>query len=61
MIFFSIAQILREIKFEDYRSAKSAIFTHLQTLNFYFHAFLHFLKADVHKINKIQNFLIPQN
>ena len=27
---FSVTQILREIKFEDSRSAKSAIFTHLR-------------------------------
>ena len=31
---FSITQILREIKFGDSRSAKSAILTHLEALNF---------------------------
>ena len=31
---FSIAQILREINFGDCRSAKSAILTHLEALNF---------------------------
>ena len=29
---FSITQILREINFEDFRSAKSAILTHLEAL-----------------------------
>ena len=33
---FSITQILREIKFEESRSAKSAILTHLEALNFAF-------------------------
>ena len=31
---FSISQILREIHFEDSRSAKSAILPHLEALNF---------------------------
>ena len=31
---FSITQILREINFEDSRSAKTAILTHLEALNF---------------------------
>ena len=31
---FSITQILRKIDFEDSRSAKSAILTHLQVLYF---------------------------
>ena len=44
---FAITQILREIKFEDSRSAKSAIFTHLEALNFDFYEFLHFLKAEI--------------
>ena len=43
---FSVTQILREISFGDSRNAKSAIFTHGQALNFDFHAFLHFLKAE---------------
>ena len=33
---FSLTQILREINFEDSTSAKSAILTHLETLNFDF-------------------------
>ena len=36
---------LREINFEDSRSAKSAILTHLEALNFDFHEILHFLKG----------------
>ena len=42
---FSITQILREIYFEDSRSAKSAIFSHFEAANFDFDEFLHFLKA----------------
>ena len=41
-----ITQILCEIKFGDSRNAKSAIFTHGKALNFDFHEFLHFLKAE---------------
>ena len=52
---FSITQILREINFEDSRSAKSAILTHLEALNFDFYEFLHFLKAEIYQINKIQS------
>ena len=51
---FTISQILREIIFGDYRSAKSAILTHLETLNFDIYEFLHFLKADIYQISKIQ-------
>ena len=43
----SITQILREINFVDYRSAKSAILTYLEALNFDFYVFLHFLKAEI--------------
>ena len=49
---FSVAQILRKIKFGDSRSAKSAILTHLEVLNFDFNEFLHFLKAEFYPINK---------
>ena len=41
----------------DCRSAKSAISTHLEALNFEFHEFLHFLhflKAEIDQINKFQ-------
>ena len=40
---FPITQILREIKFEDSRSAKSAVSTHLEALKFDIHEFFHFL------------------
>ena len=50
---FSITQILREINFGDSRSAKSAILTHLETLNFDLYEFLHFLKAETYQINTI--------
>ena len=49
-----ITHILREINFEDSWSAKSAILTHLEALNFDFYEFLHILKAAIHQINKIQ-------
>ena len=58
---FSITQILREIKFGDARSAKYAIFMHLEALNFDFYEFLHFLKAEIYQFNKIQSPFIGQN
>ena len=51
---FSISQILRETNFWDSRSAKSAILTHLEALNFNLEEFLHFFRAGIFKINKIQ-------
>ena len=39
---FCIIQILREINFEDFWSAKSAILTHLEALKSYFYDFLHY-------------------
>ena len=50
---FSITQILREINFGDSRSAKSAVVTHLEVLNFAFYENLHFLKAEIYQSNKI--------
>ena len=44
-IYFSVMQILREINFEDSWSAKSAIFPHVQVLNY---EFLHFLMAEIY-------------
>ena len=44
--------IFREINFVDSRSTKSAIFTHLEALNFDFYGFLQFLKAEIYQINK---------
>ena len=52
---FCIIQILREISFEDSQSAKSAILTHLEALNFDFYEFLHFLKAEIDQMNKIHS------
>ena len=49
---FSGNQILREINFEDCRSAKSAILTHLVALNIDFDEFLHFMKAGFYQINQ---------
>ena len=51
---FCITHILREIKFWDSRSAKSAIVTILEALNFDLYELLHFLKAESDQINKIQ-------
>ena len=48
-----IIQILCEINFEDSWSAKSAIITHLEALNFDFYTFLHFLKVEIEQIGKI--------
>ena len=55
---FSIAQIFREIDFRDSWSAKFATLTQLVVPNSDFYEFLHFLKADIYQINKIQS---PQN
>ena len=51
---FSITQILREINFGDSQSAKSAVLTHLEASNFDYSEFLHFWKAAIYQINKIQ-------
>ena len=51
---FPITQILREINFGDSRSAKSAILTNLEVLNFAFYQILHFLKDEINQIDKIQ-------
>ena len=53
---FHITEILREINFEDSRSAKSSILTHLEALNCYFYEFLQFLKAQIYQIVRIQSF-----
>jgi len=44
---FTITQILRGINL-DSSSAKSAILTHLEALDFDFHGSLHSLKAEVY-------------
>ena len=51
---FSISQILREINFEESKSAKSPIVTHLMALNFDLNPYLHFLNARTDQINKIK-------
>ena len=51
---FSITQILREIKFGDFRCAKSAILTHFKALNFEFYEFLHFSKAKIYQTDKFE-------
>ena len=51
---FYVTQILCVINFGDSRSAKSAILSHLIGLNLYFYEFLHFLKAKIYLIKKIQ-------
>jgi len=55
---FAITQIFREINFWDSKNAKLAILTHLEALNFDFQEFLHFLKAVIYQIDKIQS---PKN
>ena len=55
---FFVTQILREIKVDESKVSKSAILAHLEALNFYFHEYFHFLKAEIDQINKIQS---PQN
>ena len=49
---FSITQILREINFWDSRSAKSAILTHIEALNFDFYEFLHSLETEMYQIEQ---------
>ena len=47
---FSATQILREINFEDSRSSKSAILTHLEAVNLDLNEFLQLLKAEIDQI-----------
>ena len=54
----SITQILREIKFGDSRSPKSAIYTHLEALNFDLYEFLHFGRL---KFTKLTQFRASKN
>ena len=44
---FYTTQILRQINFWDYRSAKSALLTHLEAKICDFNDFLHFLKTEI--------------
>ena len=52
---FSVNHILREIKFRDSRSTKSAISTHSEALKFDYYEFLHFLKAEIYLNNQIHS------
>ena len=52
---FSVNQILREIKVGEFKVSKSVILAHLESLNFDFNEFLHFLKAEFYQINQIQS------
>ena len=52
---FSITQILREIKIGESWYSKSAVLTHLVTLNFDFYEFLHFLKVEIYHTNQFQS------
>ena len=48
-------KILREINFGDSRSAKSAILTNSEALNFDFYEIVQFLKAEIYQISQIQS------
>ena len=52
---FCITEILREINFEDSRSAKCVILTYLEALNFDFYEILQFLKTEIYQSNKIHS------
>ena len=54
MIFLSLRFYVKSI-LEDSWSAKSAIVSHLEVLNFDFYEFLHFLKAEIDQISTIQS------
>ena len=58
---FSTTQILREIKFGDPWCEKSAIFTHLEALNFDFYEFFQFFVVEIYQIKKIQSPKIAKN
>ena len=45
----------RQINFGVSRSAKSAISTHIEAVNFDFDEFLHFLEAEIGQITKVQS------
>ena len=46
--------ILREINFGESSSAKSAILTHLEDVNFHFREFLHFWSLKFSKFTKFR-------
>ena len=51
---FSVTHILCEINFGDSTSAKSAISTNLETLNFAIYEIMHFLKAEIYPNEKFR-------
>ena len=57
---FSITRILREINIGDSKSAKTAILTHLEALNFNFREVLHFLKAEMYQNHIFRAFKIAK-
>ena len=57
---FSVTLILREINFGDSKSAKYAILSQLEALNFDFYDFVHFLKVENYQINKMRAFEIAK-
>ena len=52
---FPITQILREINFEDSKSAKSAFLTHFESMNLEFYEFLHLVEAEIYQMSKIHS------
>ena len=58
---FSITQISREINFGNSWSAKAAILTSLEALNFDLYGFLHFLKAEYYQMDHFQSPKICKN
>ena len=59
--YFSITQILREINLGDCRSAKSAVQTHSEDLNFGIYEFLHFLRLKLTKSTKFRTPKMAKN
>ena len=46
---------------ENFEAPKTAIFAHLEALNFGFYDVLQFLKAEIDQINKIQSTKMAKN
>ena len=60
--YFSITKILREINFRGYGNSKTAILTISGALNFIFHEFVEFLRAEIYEKLKISEPInMPQN
>ena len=49
---FPVTQILREIKVGKFRVSKTTTLKDFRALNFDFHGFLQFLKAEIDQFNK---------